>query len=265
MGVAHLRHSYRRILSVFLLLAICVSVLPFRVVAANEDIQVTVSAGGKEYAVTATAITGYKLADGTLINLKIHKVSVPQDAGDVIFSTSSTATNIVDLNYVTATALSNGQATIATNKLTQKPYMQDVRTDGNASLGMVFQVDNGKKIEEILDLKKTIAYIEFTADTANYVGLFGLVIEFTQSVNKSELETVLETARTIKNGDSHYKQDDRYNGNIYSKMCIRDSVKSVSEMLGHADIKTTLKLYVHPSLESKRRCIQQINFLKLGA
>ena len=42
-------------------------------------------------------------------------------------------------------------------------------------------------------------------------------------------------------------------------------VKSVSEMLGHTDIKTTLKLYVHPSLESKRRCIQQINFLKLGA
>ena len=42
-------------------------------------------------------------------------------------------------------------------------------------------------------------------------------------------------------------------------------VKSVSEMLGHADIKTTLKLYVHPSLESKRRYIQQINFLKIGA
>ena len=42
-------------------------------------------------------------------------------------------------------------------------------------------------------------------------------------------------------------------------------IKSISEMLGHADIKTTLKLYVHPSLESKRRCIQQINFLKIGA
>ena len=216
MGVAHLRHSYRRILSVFLLLAICVSVLPFRVVAANEDIQVTVSAGGKEYAVTATAITGYKLADGTLIDLKIYKVSVPQDAGNVIFSTSSTATNIVDLNYVKTTPLSNGQATIAANTLTQKPYMQNVRTDGNASLGMVFQVGNDGKIEEILDLKKTIAYIEFTADTVNYVGLFGLVIEFTQSVDKRGLETVLKTARTIKNGDSHYKQDDRYNGNIYS-------------------------------------------------
>ena len=81
---------------------------------------------------------------------------------------------------------------------------------------MVFQVGNDGKIEEILDLKKTIAYIEFTADMANYVGLFGLVIEFTQSVDKSGLETVLKTARTIKNGDSYYKQNDRYNGNIYS-------------------------------------------------
>ena len=42
-------------------------------------------------------------------------------------------------------------------------------------------------------------------------------------------------------------------------------IESVSTMLGHADIKTTLKLYTHPSLESKRRCIQRIVFLKLGA
>ena len=42
-------------------------------------------------------------------------------------------------------------------------------------------------------------------------------------------------------------------------------IKSVSTLLGHADIKTTLKLYTHPSLESKRRCIQRIVFLKLGA
>lgn len=42
-------------------------------------------------------------------------------------------------------------------------------------------------------------------------------------------------------------------------------IKSVSTMLGHADIKTTLKLYTHPSLESKRRCIQKISFLELGA
>lgn len=42
-------------------------------------------------------------------------------------------------------------------------------------------------------------------------------------------------------------------------------VKSISEMLGHKDIKTTLMLYTHPSLERKRRCIQQIGALKIGA
>ena len=42
-------------------------------------------------------------------------------------------------------------------------------------------------------------------------------------------------------------------------------VKSVSELLGHADIKTTLRLYVHPSLESKRRCIQRAGSLQIGA
>ena len=42
-------------------------------------------------------------------------------------------------------------------------------------------------------------------------------------------------------------------------------IKSVSELLGHADIKTTLKLYVHPSLESKRRCIQSVGVLQIGA
>lgn len=53
----------------------------------------------------------------------------------------------------------------------------------------------------------------------------------------------------------------------FATRCIENGadIKSISEMLGHADIKTTLKLYVHPSLESKRRCIQQINFLKIGA
>lgn len=40
--------------------------------------------------------------------------------------------------------------------------------------------------------------------------------------------------------------------------------KSLSEILGHADIKTTLKLYVHPSMERKRHCIEQLDFLKSG-
>ena len=53
----------------------------------------------------------------------------------------------------------------------------------------------------------------------------------------------------------------------FATRCIENGadIKSVSEMLGHADIKTTLKLYVHPSLESKRRCIQSVGVLQIGA
>jgi integrase len=35
-------------------------------------------------------------------------------------------------------------------------------------------------------------------------------------------------------------------------------VKTVSELLGHASVNTTLNLYVHPQLEQKRKCIEMI-------
>ena len=39
-------------------------------------------------------------------------------------------------------------------------------------------------------------------------------------------------------------------------------VKSLSEMLGHADVGTTLQFYVHSSMEHKMRVIQSICFLE---
>lgn len=39
-------------------------------------------------------------------------------------------------------------------------------------------------------------------------------------------------------------------------------VKSVSELLGHADVRTTLRLYVHSSMDYKRRAVEGIGFLK---
>jgi integrase len=35
-------------------------------------------------------------------------------------------------------------------------------------------------------------------------------------------------------------------------------VKTVSDLLGHASVKTTLDLYVHPQLEQKRKCVEMI-------
>ena len=39
-------------------------------------------------------------------------------------------------------------------------------------------------------------------------------------------------------------------------------VKSLSEMLGYADVRTTLQFYVHSSMEHKLRVIQNICFLE---
>ncbi|MDR0886587.1 MAG: site-specific integrase [Clostridiales Family XIII bacterium] len=36
-------------------------------------------------------------------------------------------------------------------------------------------------------------------------------------------------------------------------------VKTVSELLGHANVNTTLNLYVHPSLAQKRKCIEMLS------
>lgn len=49
----------------------------------------------------------------------------------------------------------------------------------------------------------------------------------------------------------------------YATRCIDRGVdiKSLSEMLGHADIQTTLRLYVHSSMEHKQSVIQKISFL----
>ncbi|WP_255415345.1 hypothetical protein [Prevotella sp. AM42-24] len=39
--------------------------------------------------------------------------------------------------------------------------------------------------------------------------------------------------------------------------------KTVSVLLGHANITTTLNLYVHPNMEQKKKCINKM-FKSLG-
>jgi integrase len=34
--------------------------------------------------------------------------------------------------------------------------------------------------------------------------------------------------------------------------------KTVSVILGHSNISTTLNLYVHPNLEQKKKCVEQM-------
>ncbi len=46
----------------------------------------------------------------------------------------------------------------------------------------------------------------------------------------------------------------------FATRCIEShcDVKTVSSILGHADVSTTLNVYVHPNIEHKRRCIDQM-------
>lgn len=47
----------------------------------------------------------------------------------------------------------------------------------------------------------------------------------------------------------------------FATRCIESGAdcKTVSEILGHASVKTTLDLYMHPQLEQKRLCIERMN------
>ena len=51
----------------------------------------------------------------------------------------------------------------------------------------------------------------------------------------------------------------------YATRCMESGVdiKSLSELLGHADIRTTLQTYVHSSLAHKKQAVQSICFLPI--
>lgn len=48
----------------------------------------------------------------------------------------------------------------------------------------------------------------------------------------------------------------------FATRCIESGAdyKSVSEILGHTTITTTLNMYVHPQMEEKRKCVEMINW-----
>lgn len=50
----------------------------------------------------------------------------------------------------------------------------------------------------------------------------------------------------------------------FATRCIENNVdcKTVSEILGHSNVKTTMNLYVHPSMELKRKCVNITKFFE---
>lgn len=216
-GVAYIRHSHlaKRIFSILLLLALFISSVPLQALAANESTPVSVSCGEISYDVESTAIIGYDLGAGETVDIPVYKVSIPVDTGNIVFSTNSSATHIVNFNYENPVPLTSGQGTIASTTL-MNAYKIRVSTDGNLGLGTVFLLDGSSKIEDVLDVTKPISYVEFTTNPSSYVGKFGLVIEFqpAQSVNKTSLKASLDAAIPQT---GYYTENDRFNGSDVSK------------------------------------------------
>ena len=217
-GVTLSRHSllFKRCLILFFTIIACVSALSFQIVASDTDIPVSVSIGETQYAVTSTNITGYDLGGDTgIVELPIYKVAIPQGTGNIVFSTTSMATHIVNLDYEGAVELSSGHGNVSYSSLTGIYAQTVVPTGGDSNLGIVFVMGGNSKIEDALNLSNDIAYIEFTDAPNDYFGLFGLVIELQpeDSVNKTVLKERLDAVPK----DGYYTKNDRFNGNGISK------------------------------------------------
>ena len=163
--------------------------------------------------VTLTKIKGY-LRDGSLVELPIYKISVPISSGSIKLTTTSAATGAANINYTTILPLDDNNKTLRLSGeyLVTGNYAQTISADGDASQGIVFQMEDGYTIGDTFDLTNKFAYLEYTSDTANRVGLFGVVIELTSAeTDKTALQAAIDAAPKAEDGD-YYTANDYYNG-----------------------------------------------------
>lgn len=134
----------------------------------------------------------------------------------------------------------------------------------------IYIVDEGvKRTELIIDTPKTknsIRDIPMTTD------LLRILKQLKKVVNKEYFVLTNDEKptepRTYRN---YYKRlmkkleipDLKFHGlrHSFATRCIEGKCdyKTVSVILGHSNISTTLNLYVHPNLEQKKKCINQMN------
>lgn len=70
-------------------------------------------------------------------------------------------------------------------------------------------------------------------------------------VLKTHLLPVFGGADTITEDDAQQFVFDKLRGGL--------SRKTVSVILGHSNVSTTMNLYVHPNLDQKRRCMARLD------
>lgn len=133
----------------------------------------------------------------------------------------------------------------------------------------IYIVDEGQKhTEVILDTPKTknsIREIPMTKDLLKIIRPIKKVVNGCFYVLTNDPKPT--EPRTYRNYYKQFMQSlglplMRFHGlrHSFATRCIESKCdyKTVSVLLGHSNISTTLNLYVHPNLEQKKRCIEQM-------
>lgn len=134
----------------------------------------------------------------------------------------------------------------------------------------IYVIDDVKKRTElIIDTPKTknsIRDIPMTSDLIKIIKSIKKIVNNEYYVLTNDIKPT--EPRTYRN---YYKRfmkkfdipDLKFHGlrHSFATRCIEGKCdyKTVSVILGHSNISTTLNLYVHPNLEQKKKCINQMN------
>ena len=215
----------KRIVSFLMALVMAVSLLPVSAFAVDGDSPVSISYTVNEDTIAAqvnlTQFTGY-LFDGEPLDLPIYQVTIPSNAKEVTFTCANTSiTDIVTVEYVSFSKISNGQLTLQPGIFSNTNYFKNVCICPDIADGMIdlnkcypLVLPSGKTVSELLDIGKTTSYLEFSADVENMIGEFGLLVQ----VEVSKLETgalskIIDEAPT----NGYYTENDRWNGKTISE------------------------------------------------
>jgi len=134
----------------------------------------------------------------------------------------------------------------------------------------IYVIDDVKKRTElIIDTPKTKNSIRDIPMTSNLIKIIKPIKKIVNNEYYVLTNDIKPTEpRTYRN---YYKRfmkkfdipDLKFHGlrHSFATRCIEGKCdyKTVSVILGHSNISTTLNLYVHPNLEQKKKCINQMN------
>ncbi|MEK6451165.1 MULTISPECIES: tyrosine-type recombinase/integrase [Myroides] len=151
---------------------------------------------------------------------------------------------------------------------------EDIDTDNgvisiNRTIQRIYVIENGvRKTELILDTPKTknsIREIPISKDLLRILKPFKKIVNSTFFVLTNDAKPT--EPRTYR---SYYKKlmselnmpELKFHGlrHSFATRCIESNCdyKTVSVLLGHSNISTTLNLYVHPNMEQKKKAIEQM-------